>query len=253
MPTIGEIHYYASRRGRFNRPAVVYIHGAGGNNRQWPFSLRTLPGYRIFAIDLPGHGNSEGTGQQSVEAYARMVSRWLLDVGLSRAVMVGHSMGGAIALQLALDHADQVAGLVLAGSGARLRVSPEILEGLSSDITHSQTVDRLVKLHFTDASQKDLPIKLRVDLMDCRRSVLLGDYQACDGFDVIERLGQIDIPTCVLCGEQDVLTPPKYARYLADNIPGTELTLLPNAGHMLTWEETRRVTETIVSFLSSIH
>jgi pimeloyl-ACP methyl ester carboxylesterase len=249
MPQKEGIYYYASRSGRFNRPAVILIHGAGGNNRQWPYPLRTLAGYRTFAVDLPGHGNSGGVGQQSIAQYADIIERWALDIGISRAVYIGHSMGGAIALQMALGHRDRTAGLVLIGSGARLRVSPEILEGLALEMTHAQTVDHLIEMHFSRSARSEMARRLRDDLMDCRRSVLLGDFQACDAFDLTRRLGDIRVPTCVLCGEEDVLTPPKYARFLAENISDAELNLFPSAGHLLTWEQPQRAAAVIEKFM----
>src|SRR3990172_5353354 len=104
------------------RLPVVLIHGAGGNHLHWPTEIRRLPGVRVYALDLPGHGKSPGAGQQSIQTYADSVFHWLQDAGLHRAVFVGHSMGGAIALWLALAHPENVLALSLLGASARMRV-----------------------------------------------------------------------------------------------------------------------------------
>ena len=129
MPVSADLYYHfyeGSNEGQ--RPSVILIHGAGGNHLYWPSEIRRLPGYRVFALDLPGHGKSGGRGQQSISTYAEVVLEWLESVGIHSAVFVGHSMGGAIAMTLALDHPEHVLGLGLVSAGARLRVAPAFLE-----------------------------------------------------------------------------------------------------------------------------
>ena len=109
-------------------PPLLLIHGAGGSRLHWPPGIRRLTGWRVLAIDLPGHGDSPGPGERSIEAYTGCVLEWLDEYGVERVIPAGHSMGGAIALTLALQAPDRLAGMVLVGSGARLRVAPSILE-----------------------------------------------------------------------------------------------------------------------------
>ena len=98
-------------------PPSYLIHGAGGHHLYWPPQIRRLTGYRVYALDLPGHGRSGGSGQQTIDSYTTAVKDWLIEVNLHSAVFVGHSMGSAIALSLALNYPDHVLGLVLIGGG----------------------------------------------------------------------------------------------------------------------------------------
>jgi len=109
-------------------PPLVLIHGSGGSRLHWPPQLRRLPNYRVFGLDLPGHGDSPGEGETTIIGYVEQVVDWLDEQGIERAVLAGHSMGGAIAMTAALEKPDRVAGLILVGTGGRLRVNGEILQ-----------------------------------------------------------------------------------------------------------------------------
>jgi len=252
MPTAGDIYYFASRGGSASRPPVVLIHGAGGDYLHWPHNIRRLPGYRVLAPDLPGHGRSEGLGQQSVRAYAQVVIDWLIETGIYRAVFVGHSMGGAIAQTLALEHQENVLGLGLVGTGARLRVNPALLERISSPETFKSAVDLVVEWSYARQTSPRQREQIRKQLASNRPSVLLGDYQACDRFDVMERVKDIRVPTCVICGEDDRMTPPKYSEYLAEHLPNAQLKLIPEAGHMVMLEQAEAVAGVLEDFLSTV-
>ncbi len=103
-----------------NKSAVVLLHGAGGTHLHWPYNLRRLNNYKIYAPDLPGHGKSAGLGMQSVGKYADAVAEWITSVGIKKAVIAGHSMGGAIAQTLAIEYPKLVSGLILVATGAKL-------------------------------------------------------------------------------------------------------------------------------------
>ena len=150
MPIAADIYYHLYQGGSGESPPIILIHGAGGTYLHWPAEIRRLSDYRVFAIDLPGHGKSEGRGQQTIEAYARNILSWLKAVGLHRAIFIGHSMGAAIALTLAHNHSDHVLGLGLVGAGARLRVAPVILENSANP----QSSPRLLRSSFHGLSAK---------------------------------------------------------------------------------------------------
>src|SRR5512143_710306 len=111
MPFVNQLYYSAHNPADISRPPVVLIHGAGGNHLYWAPQIRRLAHERVFALDLSGHGKSEGLGRERIEAYAAQVVEFLMAVGLPSAVMAGHSMGGAVALQIALESPRSVLGL----------------------------------------------------------------------------------------------------------------------------------------------
>ena len=253
MPVVEDIYYHLFEGSEIGqKPPVILLHGAGGNHLYWPSEVRRLPGYRIYAIDLPGHGKSAGRGWQSIAAYTQVVLDWMGAVGLHGAIFVGHSMGSAIALSLALEHAEHVMGLGLVGAGARLRVAAALLESAANPTTFHHAVENVVAWSFSPAASDQL-IKLATARMaETRPSVLHGDFLACDGFDVIRRLEEIHCPTLVLCGEDDRMTKPRYSRFLADNIPNARLQLIPAAGHMVMLEQPQAVAAALANFLEGI-
>jgi pimeloyl-ACP methyl ester carboxylesterase len=158
-------------------------------------------------------------------------------LGLPPAVIMGHSMGGALALSLALDAPERVAGLVLVGTGARLRVHPLLLEAVHAGSVPVETLATLVSWWYSpDASPRLRQLAAR-GLAATNASVLHGDFLACDGFDVMDRLSAIDRPALVVVGEDDHMTPVKYARFLSEHLPQARLEVIPAAGHMVMLEQ----------------
>ena len=126
---------------------------------------------------------------------------------LHSAVMIGHSMGSAIALSLALDHPRRVLGLGLTGAGARLRVSPELLEQTSNPTTFANAIATVISRSFSARASARLIELATRRMAETRSSVLYGDFLACDEFDERNRLVELHQPTLVLCGTDDQMTP----------------------------------------------
>jgi pimeloyl-ACP methyl ester carboxylesterase len=254
MPFTAGIYYHLyAKNGEILKIPVVLIHGAGGTHLHWPPEIRRMPGYRIFALDLPGHGKSSGRGYQSISAYALVVLKWLDDVGVHRAVFVGHSMGSAIAINLALDHSTHVMGMALIGGGARLRVAPALLDSVSSPTTFLQAVQMIVNWSFSENAPVKLSELAAQRMSETRQSVLHGDFLACDSFDELERISQIRKPTLILCGDKDRMTPLRYSQFIANNIPDAILKSIPDAGHMVMLEKPLAVAKALTDFLSGIY
>jgi pimeloyl-ACP methyl ester carboxylesterase len=225
------------------------IHGAGGTHLYWPPELRRLAGYQVIALDLPGHGKSAGCGLQSIAAYAQAVKNWLLALGIHSAIFAGHSMGSAIALTLALEHAEHVNGLVLLGAGARLKVSPVLLENAASQTTFQNAVKMVIELSFASGASPRLKELAAQRMAEIRASALYGDFVACNAFDETARIEQIRQPTLVVCGSEDKMTPLRQSQFLADHIPGATLKTIPEAGHMVMLEKPQPVADILLGYL----
>jgi pimeloyl-ACP methyl ester carboxylesterase len=232
-------------------PPAVFIHGAGESHRVWLQQLRKLGcRRRAVAMDLPGHGNSNGGGADRIETYRDLVKEFLTAVGLDRIVMVGHSMGGAIIQSLALVHPELLTAMVLTGTGARLRVQPQIFTGLQDDAKRTiELITRWARASGATAEQlkQDADAMLRTSV-----AVIEGDLRACNAFDLMEQIRAIILPTLVICGTDDLMTPPKYAEYLHREINGSQLILIPAAGHMVMLEKPDEVSEGIEAFLERL-
>lgn len=251
MPYIevgGERIFYARHEnmGRSRAPMIL-IHGAGENHLVWPASLRRMPGITVLAPDFPGHGRSGGSGRSDVISYVAFVSHLMDALAIERAIVAGHSMGGAIAQQLALNHPARVAGLILIATGARLRVLPELLALTKSDLAGA--ADLISRLQWGPGAPQQLIRLGRQQLMTNRTEVIHGDYQVCHAFDLLDRLGEIRAPALVLGGTADQMTPPKYASTLAERIPDARLTLIEGAGHMVVLEQPEAVARAVEQFL----
>src|SRR3989304_3822593 len=136
MPFI-QVHdeelFYAETHSPNSGLTMVLVHGAGENHLMWPAQLRRVEGVTVHAVDLPGHGKSGGHGRASVADYVEVVRGFLDGLGVERAIITGHSMGGAIAQLFALTYPARAGGLVLGATGAKLRVAPQILSGILTD------------------------------------------------------------------------------------------------------------------------
>jgi pimeloyl-ACP methyl ester carboxylesterase len=238
--------FYTLSKAAAGFPILVLVHGAGETRLHWPAELRRLAGASVYTLDLPGHGRSTGEGCDTIEGYAAAVVAFLRAVDVGPAVIVGHSMGGAIAMTLALDF-DCVTGAVLMGTGARLRVAPAILEGIHGNF--EQSVDLITRFAWSQGAYPKLIERGKQALLDAGPDVLLGDLTACDRFDVMERLGEIRVPTLIISGSADQLTPVKYGRFLVEHIPDARLVVIENAGHMMMLEQPNRVAEAVQEFL----
>ena len=251
MPHSANIYYF-EHQGVARKPAVVLIHGAGGSHLHWPASIRRLPEHPVYALDLPGHGKSEGRGQQSIAAYAQCVLDWMDALKLDKVILVGHSMGGGIAQFVGIQHPERVLGLGLVGTGARLKVAPALLDAAAREETFPSVIDTISDWAFGPQADPRLVELAAKRMADLRPTVFHSDFTACDTFDTRDALGGIKVPCLAICGEKDQLTPPRYSQYLADHIPNAELQVIPEAGHMVMLEKPVEVTEALLNFLAKI-
>ena len=229
---------------------LVLVHGAGADRSHWPQELAELPGYNVYFLDLPGHGRAGGRGRTSVAGYAESMADFIENLGLTEVTLCGHSMGGAVGLALALAHPAWLQALILVGSGSRLKVTPALLEQLERDYTAA--VDTLCQALFGPTASPDMVAAERQRYLAADWRLVRDDLLACNAFDVTDRLSEIDLPTLVVNGDADVMTPVKYAQFLKGSIAGARLTLIAGAGHMVAKEKPIEFTRVIKSFLATL-
>ena len=246
----GERVFYALHRSTLlHAPHLVLIHGAGGNHQHWGSAVRNLRMANVYALDLPGHGHSSGIGLGSIPDYASLIPRFLDALQIGRALVAGHSMGGAIALQVALDRPQRVSALILVGTGARLRVLPAILDGILSD--PASTVEFICATAYSSSTPRELVRQGQRQMLGVAPQTIHDDFAACDLFDVIGRLEEIHCPTLVVCGTEDRLTPVKYSTFLTEKIAGADLKLIEGAGHMVMTEKPEFLAQALQVALAS--
>jgi pimeloyl-ACP methyl ester carboxylesterase len=241
-------------------PTVLLLHGAGGNYLSWPPQLRRLQQAVVYAIDLPGHGQSEpctlhAGATLQIATYSAIVNALLTQWSLENVVLIGHSMGAAIALECALAAAEAPAsairGLVLIGSGATLPVNQRIFSGLQADF--DAMTAKLVDWMYAPGLPAPHRERAIAELRKNPLPQLLADFQACNAFDVRSQLQRVQIPTLIICGALDQMTPVSSSRQVADALAASELQIVPERGHMVMLEEPQVVTDLVQHFIHSTY
>jgi pimeloyl-ACP methyl ester carboxylesterase len=232
---------------------LVFIHGAGDSAQFWQLQLEQLQlEYQVYAIDLPGHGQRPDTlaEEATVQDYTQATYQVIEDeLHLNRPIIVGHSLGGAIALTMALEYGSELSGLILINTGARIRVHPNLLEAARTapEQARLQLVDLSVAKTIASSATQAV-VKEQAPLAP---TILYRDLLACNAFDCMTRLHEIALPTLIVCGSEDRATPVKYSHYLHEHIAGSALRIIPNAGHYVPREQPETVNETIREWLCS--
>ncbi|MEN8241898.1 MAG: alpha/beta hydrolase [Chloroflexota bacterium] len=252
MPYTDQLYYFDSKPKDADQAAVVLIHGAAGTHLHWPHQLRRLNNHRVLAPDLPGHGKSEGLGEQSIEKYADVIVKWLEKIGVTEAILVGHSMGGAIAQTISAAHPQLVTRLVLVSTGTVLPVNPDLIEKLSIPAAAPGVYDQIVKWAYHPSTDPKLVQQARKQMDAIRHTVTYGDFVACDAFKFVNQLAKIKAPTLVICGDADKMTPAHFSKQLQENLPEAQLALVPDAGHMLNIEQPEKLAQLISEFINPI-
>ncbi|HOG45713.1 MAG TPA: alpha/beta fold hydrolase [Anaerolineae bacterium] len=240
---------FVRRAGSAEVSPVLFVHGAGGNALLWGSVMNRLPGTPALAVDLPGHGRSPGPGLTSIATAADAVLALAGALGVHEFIAAGHSMGGGVAIELALRAPERVRGLILLAVTARLLVAPALLEQLVADPPAARRW--IVEAGYGPATTARTRALGEAQLAGVAPEVLHGDFVACSVYDARERLGEVHSPALVLCGADDRLTPPKYVRALAEGLPNAHLEIIAGAGHMLPMEAPGAVAAAISAFLSS--
>jgi pimeloyl-ACP methyl ester carboxylesterase len=230
-------------------PSIIFLHGSGLAGAFWQPQIEALAdGMNTVAIDLPGHGQSDLPALASVPAYAAAVMDFIRARGFSRPIPCGLSLGGAIALQMLLDYPEELAGGILIGTGARLRVRREIFDLITGDYPGFVAATGAVAASPQTAAGVLDPVQKLTAA--CPPATAEADYRACDRFDVMARLPEIQRPVLVICGADDLLTPLKYGDYLTRHITGAQQVIIPRAGHLVPVEQPLAVNAAIRTFIT---
>ncbi len=229
---------------------IVMVHGAGGSTATWFMQTKHLSeSLHTVAIDLNGHGatpdrETEDLVRSYLDDIDEVVSRY------ESPVLCGHSMGGALTQLYALEKPDSISAIVLVGTGARLRVTPIIFELLKEDF--NGYVEMFGQFVFHEDTDSEVIEASKAQVRKCPAGVISRDYELCTSFDIMERVSDIELPTLVIVGEGDAMTPPKYSDYLSSKIAGSQLKIIPSAGHGVMLEQPEEFNRTIVEWFQDL-
>lgn len=252
MPRIktarGEI-WFADQRSRRSAPIALLIHGAGGSHLSFPDELRRHAAWNAVVPDLPGHGKSAKTGRQQIADYALDVLALLDALEIESALLLGHSMGGAIAQWLALEHGNRAQRLALICTGARLPVNPALIDAIVSQ--PAEAIRRLLRWMWSPAAPSELVAASAAILQRTAPETIQQDFMACAQFDIRSRLADIQAPTFVIAGEADKMTPPALSEELAAKLPHAKLVTLAGGSHMAHLETPSATAAAITDWLAN--
>ena len=227
---------------------IVFIHGAGGSSNFWQAQVEGLAERaNTVAVDLPGHGRSDGNGCSRIEDYSRAVVNFMRAVKVPRPIPCGISLGGAIVQQLLLDYPDFFEVAILISTGSRLKVAPEIFATVEKDI--KSYVNMMADFAASPSTDPDRIKPFKDDAARCKPEVLIQDFQACNRFDIMQRVGAITAPVLVVSAEDDLVTPPKYGDFLETSIATASRVHIMDAGHIVPMEKPEEVNRAIIEFL----
>ena len=233
-------------------PSLVCIHGSAGNHHAYDLLVDALPGHDRYAINLPGRAGTDGPPLSAVAEMEVFLSSFLGSEVAGDYVIVGHSVGGGVAIEHALvSGSERLKGVVLLATGGRLRVHPMILQ-LFDHVAEAGALPPLPPGLFQRDADPELLAETSKYLALTPFESASADWRAADGFDRMQELKQIQVPALIVAGTNDTFTPPKYAEYLAANIADSEIHVIQGAGHMLFIERVPEVSEAIEEFMSRL-
>lgn len=224
---------------------LILLHGAGGDHSVWALQSRWLAhhGANVLAVDLPGHGLSEGPAITDIGALADWCARLIEAAGAQSAALAGHSMGSLIALETAARHPGLVDRLALIGAAAQMPVHADLLAAAQANSHDAIDMVSLWGLGAPAALGGNIaPGQWMLGgterlLEKAAPGVLHADLAACNAYQSgAAAATKVKCPTTLILGQRDAMTPLKAGRALAEIIPGARSVVLPGAGHMLMTE-----------------
>ena len=269
--------------GHISSSKIVLVHGAGGQEIDWPLAWRSandpnrsmgltpgnrgvirlfnagLDDYSIYAVDLPGHGKSEGKTKLSIDEYSNDIIDFLDAMDLKKVCLVGHSMGAAIALNASVTRHWRICSAVAIGGASKMIVNHAILQGLQN--TFEATVNSIVRYSWhkktgavagSERMAAYFREKAKQRMLNAGSKTVHGDFLACSNFDLSERLEEIAVPVLVIASDGDRMVPLKVSREMAEKLPNAEFVSLENCGHFQHIEQTAKVAGELVTFLSKL-
>lgn len=244
---IGINYLTGSRKWPERQKGLVLIHGAGSSGLVWFGQKKALGAKRwCCCLDLPGHGRSGGRPLARLEDYVPCLIDLIKALKLGQVSLIGHSMGGAVALKAALTAPELVDRVAVICSGARLPVADRIMETATSDPS-------IIKSLLYPAANPDRITDRRIKalLATIDPEIMAADLAACRRLDLTDRIAQLARPLLVLAGANDRLLAPEIPRQLADSVPDAKYQTIADAGHLALLEQPQRVNSLLTAFLDA--
>ena len=250
--------YTGTRPLEASLPTVVFVHGAGNDHSVWLLQSRYFAhhGMNALALDLPGHGRSEGPALASVEALADWIVATLDAAGVRKASLVGHSLGALAVLSCAARHTSRVSKIALLGPAVPMEVSEALLAAAkANDHVAYELVNGWSTSPGKQIGGNTVPgqwlLGLSMRLLErTPPGVFHADLAACHAWTGgLEAAAAVRCPALVILGARDLMAPPRTAKALIDTLSDVRTVTLPETGHSMMAEEPDAVLDRLRAFL----
>ncbi|MBD3197366.1 MAG: alpha/beta fold hydrolase [Candidatus Lokiarchaeota archaeon] len=230
-----------------NENALIFIHGSGEHSFVWKKQLENLDlKVKLIAIDLLSHGKSDEYDELSLNLYVNCVKKLIDDLTLRKTILLGHSLGGAIIQQYFFDYPQDIAGLILCSTGAKLRVLPVILNNTLTNF--EKFLENVPVGAFYRKTDENLKQSYVEEVSKITPEAVHSDFKICDNFDVMDEISNIDIPCLIIVGAADKLTPVKYSEYFHSHIENSEFVVIEKTGHSVMLEKPKEFNHAIKKY-----
>ncbi|MGA3065785.1 MAG: alpha/beta fold hydrolase [Tepidisphaeraceae bacterium] len=240
-------------------PPVVLLHGFPLDGRVWAGPLELLSSTRrVIVPDLPGFGKSPTRGSFTIESLAEDLHALLMRIGALPCVLAGLSMGGYVSQSFAAKFADDLRGLILVDTRSSAdtdqgKQSRNDMIELAKTKGSAAVAEQMMPRMLGPTASRELSDQLSEIMNDCPAQTI---EHACaamrDRPDFSAMLANLKLPALIIVGQSDALTPPAVAEAIHGSIPGSALSIIPNAGHMTPMEQPAEVAAAIRKFLAII-
>lgn len=254
MPEISiqgdKIHYLVGETLDCSLPTLLFIHGAGQSTATWKYQKNVfgkMPGFNFIAPDLPGRGGSGGQGYRSVYEYKDFVFEFIEAMELGELIIVGHSMGGGVAMLIAIEHPELLRACILVATGAKLSVAEQSL--LAAKNNYEAFCEISPTRMYAENSPDELKEEFKKGLLNTKAEVCYWDLVACNEFNIMDDVNKIQTPTLIISADKDILTPQKYGEYLHQKIYGSDFHVISDSGHFPMQEHPYEFNTVLSNFL----
>ena len=228
---------------------LIFIHGSGSDSGIWRYQFDIDNNYNLVALDLPSHSRSDKFETLSLELYVDVLQKFVGSLNYEKIILCGHSLGGAVIQSYYFAYPNFVNKLILVGTGARLRVSPVILDTLKKNF--DKFLEDLPIVAFSRKTPTNIINEYVKETSKIGPEVTYRDFSICDKFDTMNMTSNIKIPIIIVTGKEDKLTPVKYSNYFKEKTTNSELFIIEDAGHMIMIEQPKLFNEIIKENIDS--
>ncbi len=244
--------YYHEESEHFVFP-VILLHGAGSSLMGWPANLRRLPGQRIFALDLPGHGHSLQPACRSMGCLVRRLHQFVTEMDFYHVILVGYSLGGALALSYASAYPDQITGLVAISCGDRFKMPDDLLGKLRKPADQRNSIEIFKQAAFHPAFPQAERRALLAPMCKADSEILLADFSIGAKFRFNIQTSKLQFPALFIGGTNDLISPPISLLRASLFFERPTVSLIEKAGHMVVYEKNEELRKHVSLFLARVN